>query len=407
MKNKTLLVALLLIVPMSAYAGIFPDPFEASNTAKDAYNWIQQAIPEMAQTKTEASNAILDEQVLQMNVNTDFADAKAYTQQAVNGILGEANSNAAVSIKAADREQDMELVKQTASTLAQAQKDANGALSSALSSSAKGDATTLNTANVNAQGYAQQAQNNSEAYASTTAQTDANKAQSNAEAQSQSDVNTLAKSDAQSFTTKHLQVNGNESVTGSSTVGGNETVDGTLTANGANMDNNVIQNVAAGTTGTDAANVNQVQQGDTSTLNQANSYTNTQVAQGDKATLKSANNYTNEVGNAVNQAAQGYASTAQSNSEQFAQGAANQAQDNANQYAAAGIAAALAMPSSPYLRPGHYAVGIQAATYGGEQGFGARATYQINNHWSANAGLSGGSGEYGQVGATVGVQFEG
>ena len=161
MKNK-LIIAALLFVPMSAYAGDFPDPFQASNTAQDAYNWIQQAIPEMAQAKTEASNAILDEQVLQTTVNTDFANAKDYTNQTVNGILGEANSNADVSIKAADREQDAELAKQTTSTLAQAKTDANGALSSALSSSAKGDATTLNTANVNAQGYANAAQSTAE-----------------------------------------------------------------------------------------------------------------------------------------------------------------------------------------------------------------------------------------------------
>ena len=83
----------------------------------------------MAQTKTEASNAILDEQVLQVNVNTDFTNAKDYMNQAVNGIIGEANSNAAVSIKAADSEQDAELNK----SLAQAQTDVNGALSSALS----------------------------------------------------------------------------------------------------------------------------------------------------------------------------------------------------------------------------------------------------------------------------------
>ena len=169
------------------------------------------------------------------------------------------------------------------------------------------------------------------------------------------------------------------------------------------------------------------------TVSQSEGYTNVEVSKGDATTLKQANSYSNTVGAAVNQAAQAdanaaqsnseaytsqsyqqaninaqnYAQQAQNNAENFAQGAANQAQRNADQYAASGIAAALAMPSSPYLRPGHYAVGIQAATYGGEQGFGARATYQINNHWSANAGLSGGSGEYGQVGATVGVQYEG
>lgn len=164
---KKLIIAALLFVPMSAYAGGFPDPFEASNTAQDAYNWIQQAIPEMAQTRTEASNAILGEQVLQMNVNTDFTNAKDYTNQAVNGILGEANSNAAVSIKAADSEQDAEVNK----SLVQAQTDANGALSSALSSSAKGDAITLNTANSNAQGYANTAQGNAEGYATTSDKT--------------------------------------------------------------------------------------------------------------------------------------------------------------------------------------------------------------------------------------------
>ena len=37
MKNKLIITA-LLFVPMSAYAGGFPDPFDASNTAQDAYN---------------------------------------------------------------------------------------------------------------------------------------------------------------------------------------------------------------------------------------------------------------------------------------------------------------------------------------------------------------------------------
>jgi hypothetical protein len=145
-------------------------------------------------------------------------------------------------------------------------------------------------------------------------------------------------------------------------------------------------------------------------------------ATGDATTLASANTdsqvmantaqsnseaYTNQSYQKANANAQGYAQQAQNNAETFAQGSANQAQINSEQYAASGIAAALAMPSSTYLRPGHYAVGIQAATYGGEQGFGARATYQLNNHWSANAGVAGGSGEYGQLGGTVGVQYEG
>ena len=333
---KKLIIAALLFVPMSAFA--------ASNTAQDAYNWIQQAIPEMAQTKTEASNAILDEQVLQTNVNTDFTNAKDYTNQAVNGILGEANSNAAVSIKAADNEQD-----------AEAQTDANGALSSALSSSAKGDASTLNTANVNAQGYANAAQSTAESYAtagdkSTLAQAD----------------KTSAQGDATTLTTANQFSTSGDKTTLASANKISATGDATTLAS-ANTDSQVMANTA-----------------------QSNSEA-----------------YTNQSYQKANANAQGYAQQAQSNAETFAQGAANQAQINSEQYAASGIAAALAMPSSSYLRPGHYAVGIQAATYGGEQGFGARATFQISNHWSANAGVAGGSGEYGQVGGTVGVQYEG
>ena len=346
MKNK-LIIAALLFVPMSAYAGGFPDPFEASNTAKDAYQWSQQAIGDSAAAKGLAQKDNLAEQVLQTTVNTDFTNAKDYTNRAVNGILGEANSNAAVSIKAADSEQDAEVNK----SLVQAQTDANGALSSALSSSAKGDATTLASAN----SYANTIQSNAEGYA----------------------------------------------------MAGDKTTLTSANQTSANGDASTL----------DSANQTSAN-GDKTTLAQANSY----ATAGDKSTLTSANQdsqimanaaqsnseaYTSQSYQQANANAQGYAQQAQSNAENFAQGAANQAQINSEQYAASGIAAALAMPSSPYLRPGHYAVGVQAATYGGEQGFGARATYQITDHWSANAGLSGGSGEYGQVGAAVGVQFEG
>ena len=381
MKNK-LIFAALLFVPMSAYAFGIPDPFEASNTAKDAYNWIQQAIPEMAQTRTEASNAILDEQVLQMNVNTDVTNAKNYTNQAVNGILGEANSNADVSIKAADTEQDTE-------TAAIAQSDANGALSSALSSSAKGDASTLNTANINAQGYANAAQSNSESFSTTgdkTTLASANQTSANGDATTlasanktaaNGDASTLASANADSQIMANAAQSNSESF---STTGDKSTL---AQANSASVTGDATTLTTANQFSTS---------GDKTTLASANQTS----ANGDKTTLSSAN---------IN--AQGYANRAQNNAETFAQGAANQAQINSEQYAASGIAAALAMPSSPYLRPGHYAVGVQAATYGGEQGFGARATYQITDHWSANAGLSGGSGEYGQVGAAVGVQFEG
>jgi hypothetical protein len=305
MKNK-LIFAALLFVPMSAYAFGIPDPFEASNTAQDAYQWPQQAIGDSAAANGLAQKDSLAEQVLQTTVNTDFTNAKDYTNQAVNGIIGEANSNAAVSIKAADSEQDAEVNK----SLAQAQTDANGALSSALSSSAKGDKVTLASAN-----------------------------------------QTSASGDASTL---------------------------------------VSANQAAAT-------------GDKTTLASAN--TDAQVMA--NAAQSSSESYTNQSYQQANANAQGYAQQAQNNAETFAQGAANQAQINSEQYAASGIAAALALPSSPYLRPGHYAVGIQGATYGGEQGFGARATFQVSDHWSANAGVAGGTGIYGQVGGTVGVQYEG
>ena len=333
---KKLIIIALLFVPMSAYAFGIPDPFEASNTAQDAYQWSQQAIGDSAAAKGLAQKDSLAEQVLQTTVNTDVTNAKDYTNQAVNGILGEANSNADVSIKAADTEQDAEMVKQTQSTLAQAQTDANGALSSALSSSAKGDAATLASAN----SYTNTAQSNSEGFATAGDKTTlalANQTSANG------DKATLAQ--ANQFSTS---------------------ADKTTLAS-ANTDAQVMANAAQ----------------------------------------SSSESYTNQSYQQANANAQGYAQQAQNNAETFAQGAANQAQINSEQYAASGIAAALALPSSPYLRPGHYAVGIQGATYGGEQGFGARATFQINDHWSANAGVAGGTGIYGQVGGTIGVQFEG
>ena len=185
---KKLIIAALLFVPMSAYAFGIPDPFEASNTAQDAYQWPQQAIGDSAAANGLAQKDSLAEQVLQTTVNTDFTNAKDYTNQAVNGIIGEANSNAAVSIKAADSEQDAEANK----SLAQAQTDANGALSSALSSSAKGDKVTLASANqtsasgdastlVSANQAAATGDKTTLASANTDAQVMANAAQSSSE----------------------------------------------------------------------------------------------------------------------------------------------------------------------------------------------------------------------------------
>ena len=254
-----------------------------------------------------------------------------------------------------------------------------------------------------------------------------NTAQSTAESYANTQVNSLSAADAQSFTTNNLKattgtistvnsttinnsgevntgslnvsgqtntngitnignisttsitagssnVTGNSNVGGNQTVGGNETVNGTLTAvNGANMDNNVIQNVAAGTSGTDAANVNQVNQGDSQTLYQSQQYTNAQI--------QSANNYANQI----------------------ASQDANNAQQAAQNFAASGIAAALAMPSSPVLCPGSSYIGVEAGGYYGQSAIGARYTYQINRRWNANVGISEGIGEYAHVAWSAGI----
>ena len=258
-------------------------------------------------------------------------------------------------------------------------------------------------------------------------------------------VNALATKDAGTFVTQNLHANQLQSKnitaatmrTGTLQAGGVNAYQvqskaayiGTGHIGGMTLAGGQISGVGNSTVASNAANVGEVKSalasanktsanGDAITLTAANHFSTA----GDKSTLTYANqdsqimanaaqsnseSYTNQSYQQANTNAQGYAQQAQSNAETFAQGAANQAQINSEQYAASGIAAALAMPSSPYLRPGHYAVGIQAATYGGEQGFGARATFQINDHWSANAGVAGGTGIYGQVGGTVGVQYEG
>ena len=291
---KKLIIAALLFVPMSSYAyGGIPDRFEASNTAQDAYNWIQQqVIPEIAQTKTEASNAILGEQVLQTNVNTDFANAKDYTNQAVNGILGEANSNADVSIKAADTEQDAEVSK----SLVQAQTDANGALSSALSSSAKGDASTLNTANINAQGYANAAQSNSESFSTTgdkTTLASANQTSANGDATTLASANKTA-------------ANGDASTLAS-----------------ANADSQIMANAAQSNSESFSTT------GDKSTLAQANSASVT----GDATTLTTANQFSTSGDKttlaSANTDAQVMANAAQSNSEAYTNQSYQQANVNA------------------------------------------------------------------------------
>ena len=103
--------------------------------------------------------------------------------------------------------------------------------------------------------------------------------------------------------------------------------------------------------------------------------------------------------------AQGYATQAQANAENYAQGAANQAQTNAEQFAASGIAAALAMPSSPVLNPGQVYVGTEMGSYDGQQAVGAKMTYQISRRWNANVGVSGGFGQYGHTAVAAGVGY--
>lgn len=160
----------------------------------------------------------------------------------------------------------------------------------------------------------------------------------------------------------------------------------------------------------------QIATGDKTTLSTSEQYTNASS----KTTLNAANTdsqiianaaqsnsetYSNQEYQQANANAQGYAAQAQANAEQYAQGAANQAQENAEQFAASGIAAALAMPSSPVLNPGQVYVGAEMGTYDGQQAIGAKATYQITSRWNANVGVSGGFGQYGHTAVAAGVGY--
>ena len=160
----------------------------------------------------------------------------------------------------------------------------------------------------------------------------------------------------------------------------------------------------------------QINTGDKTTLSTSEQYTNASI----KTTLVSANTdsqimanaaqsnsetYSNQEYQQANANAQGYAAQAQANAEQYAQGAANQAQANAEQFAASGIAAALAMPSSPVLAPGQLYVGTEMGTYDGQQAVGAKVTYQITARLNANVGVSGGFGQYGHTAVAAGVGY--
>jgi hypothetical protein len=181
--------------------------------------------------------------------------------------------------------------------------------------------------------------------------------------------------------------------------------------NSAGIMNNGAQitSVGAGTVGTDAANVNQLNAvqakasagiasansnattGDTTTLNRANADSRIMASSAQSNSYAYTNRQASATLGQANSNAQGYANRAQNNAEQFAQGAANRAQMQSDHYAASGIAAALAIPSSPYLRPGHYALGVQGGFYGG---------------MSAVGGLSSGTGRYSNYAETVGLQWE-
>ena len=160
----------------------------------------------------------------------------------------------------------------------------------------------------------------------------------------------------------------------------------------------------------------QISAGDKTTLSASEQYTNVKSTQ----TLDAANTDSEIMANAAqsnsesystqeyrqaNVNAQGYAAHAQANAENYAQGAANQAQENAEQFAASGIAAALAMPSSPVLDPGQLYVGTEMGSYDGQQAIGAKATYQISSRWNANVGVSGGFGQYGHTAVAAGVGY--
>lgn len=204
----------------------------------------------------------------------------------------------------------------------------------------------------------------------------------------------------------YIQHIDNTTINSGTAIIGSATVKGTTSTHGINNNGRNISNVAPGVANTDAVNVQQLNTVSTKTANTALHQANIDSQIMSNAAQSNSNVYTNQQILVENNAAQGYAVQAQNNAEQFAQGAANNAQMQSNKYAASGIAAALAMPPSPFLHPGHYALGIQGGFYGGMSAVGGRATYQITRHWSINAGISAGTGQYSSYAETVGAQWE-
>ena len=74
-------------------------------------------------------------------------------------------------------------------------------------------------------------------------------------------------------------------------------------------------------------------------------------------------------------------------------------------YAARGTASAMAMPSIPALAAGERWVGMGVGTYGGQSAVGLGVAYQANAKWNLGAAVSAGANG-GPVGARVQAGFK-
>jgi autotransporter adhesin len=152
-----------------------------------------------------------------------------------------------------------------------------------------------------------------------------------------------------------MGANANASADNSVALGANSVADRANTVSvGAAGSERQITNVAAGTQGTDAVNVNQLND----KISQANAYTDQAVA--------GANAYT----------------------EQAIEGAKH----DMERYADRAAASTLAIPSIPVLNPGEKWAGVAVGNYGSATAVGVAAAYQVTMNLNLGVGVSSANG---------------
>ncbi len=206
-----------------------------------------------------------------------------------------------------------------------------------------------------------------------------------------------------------LLVNGGSTLNGGAVFNGGSTLNGGTVVNdslrvgaGASVDmgGNRVQNVAAGTAGTDAVNLDQMQAGDAATLGSANAYADA----GDARTLRAAQGYADAGDARTLQSANQY--TDQRAAETLA--AANQhtdAQVSAlRKEAFAGIAQAAALVPMAPSGEGETTLNVGVAAYGGQTAIGVAVARQIGRV-TLNGGIAASGGKRNLVRMGAGWRF--